>query len=73
MNEIIYATDRQIDADAFTDLLRRSTLAERRPVDDADCIAGLLSAPAAAAYYPRVGFERHPNAFVLSADGVLRR
>ena len=139
MNEIIYATDRKIDADAFTDLLRRSTLAERRPVDDADCIAGmlehadvlttawqgdalvgvarsvtdfnyccyvsdlavdaelqgrgvgtellrqtrmklgpvcsmnLLSAPAAADYYPRVGFERHPNAFVLSADGALGR
>jgi GNAT superfamily N-acetyltransferase len=139
MDEIIYATDRKIDPDSFIDVLRRSTLAERRPVDDADCIAGmlehydllatawqadtlvgiarsvtdfsyccyvsdlavdselqglgvgtellrqtrmklgplcsmnLLSAPAAAGYYPRVGFERHPNAFVLSADGALRR
>jgi GNAT superfamily N-acetyltransferase len=39
---IIYATDRTIDARQFIDVLRRSTLAERRPVDDPQCIAAML-------------------------------
>jgi GNAT superfamily N-acetyltransferase len=37
-----YETSRQISADEFIDLLRRSTLAERRPVDDRKCIQGML-------------------------------
>ena len=37
-----YETARQISADEFIDLLRRSTLAERRPVDDRKCIAAML-------------------------------
>lgn len=40
---ITYARDRAIEPAAFIDLLRRSTLAERRPVDDPDCIAGMLA------------------------------
>ena len=119
---------------AFIDLLRRSTLAERRPVDDPEAIAGmvanagltvtawdgdllvgvarsvtdftyccylsdlavdaayqrqgigveliaqtqaqlgpqckiiLLAAPAAADYYPRIGFEHHPRCWILDRD-----
>lgn len=137
LEPIIYAADRRIDPALFVDLLRRSTLAERRPVDDPDCVEGmlahcnllitawrseelvgvarsvtdfsyccyvsdlavdqalqrsgvgtellretarklgprcamiLLAAPAAAAYYPRVGFERHENAFVLAGGGAI--
>lgn len=37
-----YETARQISADEFIDLLRRSTLAERRPVDDRKCIEAML-------------------------------
>ena len=37
-----YETDRPISADEFIDLLRRSTLAERRPVDDHACIQAML-------------------------------
>ena len=37
-----YETSRQISADEFIDLLRRSTLAERRPVDDRKCIEAML-------------------------------
>ena len=37
-----YETSRQISADEFIDLLRRSTLAERRPVDDRNCIEAML-------------------------------
>ena len=39
---IRYETSRPIDADEFVDLLRRSTLAERRPVDDLKCIQAML-------------------------------
>jgi hypothetical protein len=35
------------------------------------CAMILLAAPAAAAYYPRVGFERHENAFVLAGGGAI--
>jgi ribosomal protein S18 acetylase RimI-like enzyme len=138
MGEIFYSAERVVEADAFVDLLRRSTLAERRPVDDAECVAGmlehadlmitawcqdtlvglarsvtdfnyccylsdlavdadfqhagigtellcetrarlgfrcsliLLSAPAAQAYYPRVGFTRHESAWVLGAEDEIR-
>ena len=37
-----YETTRQISAGEFIDLLRRSTLAERRPVDDRKCIKAML-------------------------------
>ena len=39
---ITYKTSTRISPDAFIDLLRRSTLAERRPVNDVACITGML-------------------------------
>ena len=39
---IQYKHNRNISATEFIDLLARSTLAERRPVDDAQCIAAML-------------------------------
>jgi ribosomal protein S18 acetylase RimI-like enzyme len=39
---IHYEHSRVIGEDEFVDLLRRSTLAERRPVDDAKCIKAML-------------------------------
>lgn len=131
MSDIHYAVNPKIDADEFIDVLRRSSLAERRPVHDRACIDAmlahgnllvtaridgtlvgvarsltdfrfccylsdlavdrafqrqgigkelirltqaqlgehctliLLSAPAAVDYYPRVGFERHPQCWIL--------
>lgn len=128
---IEYRVGQAISAEEFIDVLRRSTLAERRPVDDPDCIAGmlahgnllvtawdgdflvgvsrsvtdfhfccylsdlavdaayqkhgigrqlivetqkclgprcgiiLLAAPAAVEYYPHIGFQHHPQAWVL--------
>ena len=38
-----YSTDIPINPTTFIDLLHRSTLAERRPVDDAETIAGMLA------------------------------
>lgn len=40
---IHYSTDSTLTPDAFIDLLKRSTLAERRPIADAACIAGMLT------------------------------
>ena len=135
---ITYAHDRRIDRDQFIDLLSRSTLGERRPIDDPACIdamlahanllitawdgerlvgvarsvtdfayccylsdlavdvrvqrAGigreliqrtkdalgpkakliLLSAPKAVNYYPKIGFSRHENAYIIASADSLR-
>ena len=39
---IRYAMEPELSIDEFVDVLRRSTLAERRPVDDRERIAGML-------------------------------
>ena len=39
---ISYRVHQTISTDEFIDVLRRSTLAERRPVDDLACIEGML-------------------------------
>ena len=135
---IQYESTRAISEDEFVDLLKRSTLAERRPVDDAKCIKAmlehanllctawdggklvgvarsvtdfeyccylsdlavdetyqkkgigrelirltqsrlgsqakiiLLAAPKAAEYYPRIGFEAHRSAWIISAKKCLK-
>ena len=140
MNDaVFFFADRRITAPQFRELLVRSTLGERRPVDDEKCLQAmldhadllitawceeklvgvarsvtdfhyccylsdlavdrakqrrgigkgllehtrsqlgarcnlvLLSAPAAVDYYPALGFERHPSAWVLPADKPLQR
>jgi hypothetical protein len=39
---ILYRVEPGLGVDEFVDVLRRSTLAARRPVDDADTLAGML-------------------------------
>ena len=39
---ITYSTNRSLTPELFIDLLNRSTLGERRPVDDAEAIAGMV-------------------------------
>lgn len=136
---VTYKTHQPITAAQFVDILQRSTLGERRPVDDAAAIAGmvanadimvtawdderlvgvarsvtdfsyccylsdlavdvtyqrhgigvelmaltqaqlgpqckliLLASPAAADYYIRVGFKRHPRCWVMDRDERPRR
>ena len=135
--KIIYDHTRRISEAQFVDLLRRSTLAERRPVDDAGCVKAmldhanllctawdgdkligvarsvtdfefccylsdlavdeayqgkgigrelirltqsklgrkakiiLLAAPKAEAYYPKLGFDSHRSAWIISATKIL--
>ena len=42
-DQISYAIEPQLTVDDFVDVLRRSTLAERRPVDDRARVAGMLA------------------------------
>jgi predicted N-acetyltransferase YhbS len=42
MSEVVYAIEPDLTVDEFIDVLRRSTLAERRPVDDPATITGML-------------------------------
>jgi ribosomal protein S18 acetylase RimI-like enzyme len=139
MAEVTYGVNRSITAPVFVDLLQRSTLAQRRPVEDTICIQGmldhanllvtayaddllligvarsvtdfhyccylsdlavdvafqrrgvgqelmrltqqqlgprcnliLLAAPAAVDYYPHIGFEHHPQAWILKPGTVLK-
>jgi GNAT superfamily N-acetyltransferase len=135
---IHYESGRSISSVEFADLLRRSTLAERRPVDAQKCLSAmlehanllctawddsalvgvarsitdfeyccylsdlaidekyqrrgigrelirltqsrlgprakliLLAAPKAEAYYPRVGFDQHRSAWVISSTASLK-
>lgn len=134
---IVFSQDRKITAEEFRDLLVRSTLGERRPIDDTACLTAmlaqadllctawagdvlvglarsvtdfvyccylsdlavderfqhqgigkelirftksllgpratllLLSAPGAVDYYPKIGFDKHPSAWVLAAEKTI--
>lgn len=43
MKTVRYAIDRTIDVEQFRDVLIRSTLGERRPIDDHECLRGMLT------------------------------
>jgi ribosomal protein S18 acetylase RimI-like enzyme len=138
MTTIHYAIDRPITLEQFRDVLVRSTLGERRPIDNDECLQGmiantdimatawdgdklvgvsrsltdwhyscyladlavdvayqrdgigkrlidltqrqlgplckiiLLAAPAANEYYPRIGFEHNPRAWMLDPDKCVK-
>ncbi len=52
--EIRYHVDRPLTVAQFAEVLRRSTLGERRPLDDADCLQAML---------------RHANLLCTAWDG----
>lgn len=54
--DIQYRNDRPLDAAQFVDILRRSTLAQRRPVDSPERIARML---------------KHANVLITAWDGDL--
>lgn len=138
MSTLRYATNITITLEQFRDLLVRSTLGERRPIDNDECLRGmitnadimatawdgetlvgvsraltdwhyacyladlavdvayqrhgigkrlidltqrqlgplckiiLLAAPAANEYYPRIGFEHNPRAWLLEPSNRVR-
>src|SRR5689334_8387048 len=52
--DLQYHADQRITESEFIDLLKRSTLAERRPIDDLNCMAAML---------------RHANLLCTAWDG----
>ena len=42
MSEVVVALEPELSAEAFADILRRSTLADRRPADDLQRLEGML-------------------------------
>jgi hypothetical protein len=83
--KITYKINPILKAQEFIDILERSTLAQRRPVDDLACVDGMLknadiiivaihdglSAPKATEYYPKIGFTQHPSAWVIESTKVI--
>ena len=51
---IMYTSNQQITANEFIDILKRSTLSERRPIGDHSCIEGMLE---------------HADIFALALEG----
>ncbi|MBR9979411.1 MAG: GNAT family N-acetyltransferase [Desulfatitalea sp.] len=54
--KVTFTAKRGITAEQFVDILKRSTLAERRPVEDAACIEGMI---------------RHANLTVTAWEGEM--
>ena len=55
MKSIYYKINDTVTVDEFISVLKRSSLAERRPVDDPDCVKGMLE---------------HANLIVTARDGA---
>ena len=65
-------SDLAVDADFQHAGIGTELLCETRARLGFRCSLILLSAPAAQAYYPRVGFTRHESAWLLGAEDEIR-
>ena len=63
-----YLSDLAVDESYQRQGIGKQLLREMRQQLKPGCKIILLSAPAAVDYYPHLGFERHPQAWVLSGD-----
>jgi predicted N-acetyltransferase YhbS len=67
---VAYLSDLAVDTEYQNKGIGRQLIAETRARLKPECMIVLLSAPQANEYYPKVGFEHHPRAWVLKgADG----
>jgi predicted N-acetyltransferase YhbS len=66
-----YLSDLAVRASHQRQGIGRELVAKTREASGAATVI-LLSAPKAVAYYPRLGFAQHPQAWVLTADAPLR-
>lgn len=64
-----YLSDLVVDKDRQRGGLGRLLLAETKRVVGPGCMVLLLSTPSALGYYPRLGMEAAPNAFLIRRDG----
>ncbi|NRA28482.1 MAG: GNAT family N-acetyltransferase [Opitutales bacterium] len=64
-----YLSDLAVDQEFQKRGIGKKLIDETRQRLETSCKIMLLSAPGAVEYYPHIGFEKHPSAWVLSADG----
>ncbi len=65
---VAYLADLAVDVAHQKRGVGRALIAETRARLQPECMIVLLAAPAANDYYPRVGFEHHPRAWVMQGD-----
>ena len=65
MSEITYAIEPQLDAQEFADVLRRSTLGKRRPIDDPAAMRGMV------AHADIIATAREPGGLLVGVSRAL--
>ncbi|MCW5838950.1 MAG: GNAT family N-acetyltransferase [Anaerolineales bacterium] len=66
-----YLSDLAVDASQQRGGIGKQLIRETQAALEPDAKIILLAAPAAVGYYPRIGFEQHPSAWVLGARQEL--
>jgi len=66
---VAYLSDLAVDVEYQNAGIGRQLIAETRARLKPECMIVLLAAPQANDYYPKVGFEHHPRAWVLRGEG----
>ncbi|MDX1417469.1 MAG: GNAT family N-acetyltransferase, partial [Candidatus Promineifilaceae bacterium] len=67
-NYCCYLSDLAVDQELQKSGIGRHLIRRTRQQLGPRCKIILLSAPAAVAYYPRIGFTQHPSAWTLNPD-----
>ena len=65
---VAYLSDLAVDADYQRQGIGKRLVEETRKRLGNECMVVLLSAPKANEYYPKLGFEHNPRAWVLNAQ-----
>ena len=65
---VAYLADLAVDADHQKTGIGRALIAETRARLQPECMIVLLAAPLANDYYPKVGFEHNPRAWVMKGE-----
>ncbi len=65
---VAYLADLAVDAAYQRQGIGRRLIAETRRRLESECMIVLLAAPRANSYYPKLGFEHNPRAWVLPGD-----
>jgi predicted N-acetyltransferase YhbS len=65
---VAYLADLAVDVDYQKCGIGRALIAETRARVKPECMIVLLAAPLANEYYPKVGFEHNPRAWVMKGD-----
>ncbi len=66
-----YLSDLAVDADFQRQGIGRELIRQTRALLGPKCRLILLSAPNASGYYPQIGLEKHPSAWVLYEDQAI--